>query len=1079
MLPRHSMLAGLAMLLLCAAVPAHAIEKAMWLRYPSISPDGHSIAFSYRGNLWKVSSTGGVATPLTVGNSYNSTPVWSPDGSKIAFSSDRYGNFDVFVMPSEGGEATRLTYHSADETPASFTPDGKAVLFSAGILDSPTNVLFPNAAQPELYQVSLEGGSPKQVLTTPATYATWDRAGKHLAYSDQPGFEMEWRKHDNSSFARQVWMWDAAANKHTRLTMPGADNRQPVWAPGDDALFYLSEKSGTFNIWRMSLADPSHPTQVTTHTVSPVRALSASRSGDLCYAFDGELYVRTAGATASKKLDVMVAADRRTRTVMPADVSGQVSEFDMSPDGSEIAFISRGELFVSSTEHGDTKRITTTPEQERSVSFSPDGRSLVYAAERGGRWKLYRTDLTDKSEPNFFNCTAMRETLLLAGDMEVFQPRYSPDGTQIAYLENRTTIKVLDLKTGRTRLILAGDMNYSYADGDQAFEWTPDGKWLAVQFLSHSRWSNEVGLIPSSGEGKLVNITNSGYEDGSPRFSRKGEVLYWQSDRQGLRSHAGNGEQTDIFAAYLTPKAWDRYKLDEAAYDQLVAKEKDAKGKDKAKADDKDKAPEVLTYDLDHIEDRIARISMASADIASAILSPDGETLYYLAKYDKGYDLYKYTPRKHEVKLVIKLGANEADFKLDKDGKKAFVLANGRLSTVEVDGGKSSGVDVSAKMELNEDAERAYMFEHIWRQTYEKFLDPAMHGTDWKRIKAEYAKFLPYIDNNRDFAEMASEMQGELNASHTGCRFRPTRPDGDDTAALGFFPDAAWTGAGVAIADVIVGGPLQQAGTKVKPGVVIESIDGNVIAAGANWYPLLNHKAETPVRLGLYDPKANTRWTESVRPIGNGLQTRLLYQRWIRSRHDAVEKLSGGRLGYAHIRGMNDGAYREVFDEVFGRDTDKEAILLDTRFNGGGNLVEALTTFLSGKTYATNAPRGQKIGTEPSQRWTKPSIVIMNQGNYSDAHCFPMAYTELGLGETVGMPVPGTCSSVWWERLQNKDLVFGIPMVQLIDMQGDIMENKHLAPTYTVEPDPAKLAAGRDEQLEKAVQVMLAKLGRK
>jgi C-terminal processing protease CtpA/Prc len=229
----------------------------------------------------------------------------------------------------------------------------------------------------------------------------------------------------------------------------------------------------------------------------------------------------------------------------------------------------------------------------------------------------------------------------------------------------------------------------------------------------------------------------------------------------------------------------------------------------------------------------------------------------------------------------------------------------------------------------------------------------------------------------------------------------------------------------------------------------------------------------------LYDPKANTRWTETVRPIGNGLQTRLLYQRWIRSRHDAVEKLSGGRLGYAHIRGMNDGAYREVFDEVFGRDTDKEAILLDTRFNGGGNLVEALTTFLSGKTYATNAPRGQKIGTEPSQRWTKPSIVIMNQGNYSDAHCFPMAYTELGLGETVGMPVPGTCSSVWWERLQNKDLVFGIPMVQLIDMQGDIMENKHLAPTYQVEPDPAKLAVGRDEQLEKAVSVMLAKLGSK
>ena len=173
---------------------------------------------------------------------------------------------------------------------------------------------------------------------------------------------------------------------------------------------------------------------------------------------------------------------------------------------------------------------------------------------------------------------------------------------------------------------------------------------------------------------------------------------------------------------------------------------------------------------------------------------------------------------------------------------------------------------------------------------------------------------------------------------------------------------------------------------------------------------------------------------------------------------------------------MNDGAYREVFDEVFGRDVDKEAILLDTRFNGGGNLVETLTSFLSGRTYATNIPRGQKLGTEPFQRWSKPSIVVMNQGNYSDAHCFPMAYTQLGIGETVGMPVPGTCSSVWWERLQNRDLVFGIPEVVLLDMQGDAMENKQLAPTYLVEPDPALIATGRDPQLDKAVEVLLAKL---
>ena len=229
------------------------------------------------------------------------------------------------------------------------------------------------------------------------------------------------------------------------------------------------------------------------------------------------------------------------------------------------------------------------------------------------------------------------------------------------------------------------------------------------------------------------------------------------------------------------------------------------------------------------------------------------------------------------------------------------------------------------------------------------------------------------------------------------------------------------------------------------------------------------------VRLSLLDPKSRARWEESVKPISWNDQSTLLYQRWARANHDRVLKLSNGRLGYSHIRGMSDGPYREIFQDIFGRDTEKEAMILDTRFNGGGNLDEALTVFLSGRVFMRNVPRGQYLGDEPSMRWNKPSIVVMNEGNYSDAHCFPMAYTQLGIGETVGMPVPGTCSSVWWERLQNRDLVFGIPEVAILDMAGDIMENKPLDPTYLVVPDPALLADGRDQQIEKAVEVLLAK----
>ena len=1076
--------------LLASAGAAPAAQRALWLRYPAISPDGKTVVFSYHGNIWKVPSSGGTAEPLTVSSAHNTMPVWSPDGSRIAFASDRYGNFDVFVMPAEGGEARRLTFHSGDELPTSFTPDGKSVLFSASVLDSAASVGFPTGGQPELYRVGLDGGMPEQVLTTPALHAVYDRAGARIAYTNVKGYEHEWRKHDNSSFTREVWLYDAASGTHTQLTNPGIDNRQPVWAPGDAALYVLSERSGSFNVWRLDLADPQHPVQVTGHKGSPVRFLSASGRGDLCYAFGGEIWVRPAGGSESRRLEVTVAADQRDVDVKPLDVTDQITEFDVSPDGSEIAFVARGEVFVASTEHGTTRRITNTPEQERSVSFSPDGRSLLYASERGGSWKLYRTDLTDKDEPNFFNATALKETAVLESEAETFQPHFSPDGTEVAYLEERTALKVLNLKTGKSRTILPGDLNYSYEDGDQWYEWSPDGKWFAVQFLSHTRWSSEVGVVPSSGEGQLVNVTKSGYEDVVPQWGEKGEVLYWLTDRHGLRSQAGEGREQDVFAAFLTRKAWDRSRLDEAAFDQLKAKEQD-KEKDKDKAKDKEpgkgkekgaedakapKLPEPVAIQFGGLDDRISRISTASADLAGAALSPDGETLYYLAKFEEGYDLWKYVPRKKDVKLLAKLEAKEAGLKLARDGKKAYVLADNHLMTVDTDSGKTSPVRASALMDLNPAAERAYLFEHAWRETFKKFLDVKMHGVDWKAVKAEYSRFVPYIDNDRDWAELVSEMQGELNASHTGGRYRPPKPQGDATAALGFFPDPKHAGAGFGILEVIEAGPLQQEGTKIKAGVVVEAIDGTAIAAGANWYPLLNQKANTPVRLALFDPKSGARWEESVKPISWGAQSRLLYQRWVRSRRAEVDRLSGGRLGYAHIRGMDDGSYREIFEEIFGRAVDKDAIVLDTRWNGGGNLVEALTVFLSGKVYAKDVPRGQQVGIEPFERWYKPSIVVMGEGNYSDAHCFPMAYTQLGLGETVGMPVPGTCSSVWWERLPNRNLVFGIPEVALVDMQGDVMENKHLAPNYAVANDPKQLAAGRDQQLEKAVEVLLAKL---
>jgi Tol biopolymer transport system component len=682
--------------LLAATVTATAAETALWLRYPAISPDGETVVFSYRGDLWRVPSSGGQAIQMTVHAAYDFMPVWSPDGSKIAFASDRYGRSDVFVMPATGGTATRLTFHSASDFPSSFTPDSKNVIFFSGRLDARKMVGYPRrGAQPELYSVALSAAMPTQVLTTPAIYAVWDSAGQRLVYSDEKALETDLRKHDNSSFARDVWIYDSRTGEHIKLTDFGADDRQPVWAPGEDSIYYLSERSGDFNVWHLSLAGNADPVQVTNHDTHPVRFLSASAAGDLCYAWDGEIYVRPAGSSESRKLDVIVAADSRHNETVYTDVAREISDFALSPNGKEIAFIARGEVFVTSVKHGATKRITNTPEQERSVSFHPNGRGLLYASERDGSWNLYRANMTDEDEKAFFLATAFKEKPVLETELETFQPHYSPDGKEVAYLEQRTELKVLNLASGESRTILLGDLNYSYADGDQWYEWSPDGKWFLVKFLSPTRWSSEVGLIPSSGNGELVNLTKSGYEDEVPRWAFKGEALFWFTDRHGDRQQAGHASKFDVYTSFLTQDAWDRFHLSEAEYELLKEKEKDEE-KDEDKAEEEEKQgkkdkkgkkseedeekekkdeielPDPVDIQIDGIEDRTQRMTLHSSRLGDAQITPDGDKVLYLARFEKGFDLWVYEPRKKEVKLLAKLNAERTgDLYLDEKGKTA------------------------------------------------------------------------------------------------------------------------------------------------------------------------------------------------------------------------------------------------------------------------------------------------------------------------------------------------------------------------------------------------------------------------
>jgi len=1085
-------------LLICMGSVAMAQNAPLWLRYPAISPDGKTIVFSYKGDLFKVPTEGGRALPLTLYDGRDFMPVWSNDGTKISFASDRYGNFDVFVMPADGGEARRLTFHSANDYPYDFAGDDQSVLFGSTRLDHVDNAMFPSGVLSELYQVALSGGQPDQVLTIPAEDAQFSPDGGSIIFHDRKGYEDPWRKHHTSSVTRDLWVYQLGTGDFHQLTTYAGEDRTPRFSNDGSQVYFLREAGGTFNVFKMDPGNPQSASQLTRYDDHPVRFLSRADNGLLCYSYNGELYTLRDGSQPAK-VAIQIETDAQDRGDRVLKVNSGASEMAVSPNGKEIAFIRRGEVFVTSVESGKTKQITKTPEQERSLSFHPDGKKLLYAAERNQSWNLYESKISRDVEKYFFNATLIEETPLLVSDAETFQPSYSPNGEEVAYIEDRTGIKVINLASKKIREIMPKTMSFSYADGDQYFQWSPDSNWLLATYQLPGYWSNEVGLFRADGTGEVVNLTQSGYFDHSPKWMMEGKMMMWLSNRDGMRSQAtSGGSEDDVYALFFTQEAFDRFQLSKEELELLKEREEEdkpggdddaeesdnkasKKKKDKSKKDKKDKDDkkkvDPIKIELEGIRDRETRLTIHSANISDAVVTPDGEKLLYLARFEKGYDLWVTEFRTKETKILAKLGGRGGSLTLDKDGKNLFILSAGKLKKLDISSGKPKGIGFSTDMVLDPAAERAYLFDHAWRQVREKFYQKGLHGAKWETLKTRYQQFLPHINNNYDFAEMLGELLGELNASHTGARYRHNDPEGDDTASLGVYFDRSFDGPGLRVAEVMPKSPLTASDSKIGAGSIIQKIDGVTITQAVNLAKLLNRKAGENTLLSGVD-KDGKAFEQVIKPISRGEENRLRYERWVEKKRAMVDKLSNGKLGYVHVRSMGDSSFRTVIEEVMGSQVTKEALVVDTRFNGGGDLVNDLSIFLSGKRYMTFLTNdNRKIGYEPTQRWSKPSIVLAGEGNYSDAHCFPWAYSHLNIGKVVGMPVPGTCTFVWWERLQDPTLVFGIPNMAVTDMDGQALENSQLDPDITVRNEPAEVIKGRDQQLERAVEELLKELG--
>ena len=1054
-------------------------DSPLWLRRNDISPDGTKIVFNYKGDLYVVPTAGGEAQQITTNSAYDTDPMWTADGKEIIFASYREKGKDIYKVSEKGGAPVRLTTHPANETPLAVLEDGR-ILYTAAIQQDATYGDFPGNAQ--LYIIGKDGGKAQQVTSLPVSALSVNKEGT-IIYEDWKGYEDALRKHHTSSVTRDIWVYRPAAGEKkftingqgsfTKLSGFKGEDRNPVFDADGNTFYYLSEADGTINVYKSSLNAPEKTEQLTFFKGNPVRHLSVADNGTMSFSYDGELYRMNKGSQP-EKININIVTDQTQRPVVEQTITSGADDLAVSPDGKEIAIVLRGDVFVTSAEHRTTKRITNTAVQERGVSFSKDGRTLYYASERNGHWGIWATSLTDKNDKGFTYAVKMEEKLITKPGETCFQMQVSPDGKMIAYLKDRTAVAVMDIKSGKETILLDKSVNYSYQDGDQNFAWSPDSRYILCNYQANGGWNNEDVALINVETGEITDLTESGYTDSNFKWALGGKAMTWASDKAGYRSHGSWGAEDDIYIMFFDGKRYLDFQMDkeerEIADMMKDDKEKKEEKKDSLKAEKKQ--PE-LELQLDDRKDRIIRLTRSSGRLGDHSLTADGKKLYYMVRLESGMDLCMLDIESGSVKVVSK-GVYGSIYP-GPDDKHVYILSGSGISKMSTANGSRENISFSGDFEYKAAEEREYIFNHTWKQVNEKFYVADIHGIDWEGYKKTYEKFLPHIDNNFDFQEMLSEMLGELNGSHTGARYQYR--SGLNIADLGVLYDLDYAGDGLKIKEVVKGGTLYIQDPEIKAGDIIEAIDGVKITVDMNWYDLLKMKAGKKMLISI--SKGGKKAVDMYVTPASSMSAQL-YKRWVEQRAEMVKKLSNGRVGYVHVEGMDSESFRRVYSDLLGKYRTCEAVIVDTRHNGGGWLHDDLATLLDGTGYIRFEPRGQYIGTEPYNKWTKPSCVLVGEDNYSDACGFPYVYKTLGIGKLIGAPVPGTMTAVWWETQIDPSLVFGIPQVGAIAVEeGRYLENMQIEPDILVYNDPASVLRGEDKQLEAAVAEMLKTIDNK
>jgi tricorn protease len=1004
---------------------AFAQEPIKFARTPDISPDGKQIAFSYLGDIWTVEAIGGVARPVTMHEAHDYFPFFSPDGRSIAFSSNRYGSYDLFIVPVAGGKPKRLTFDSGSEVLLGFSPDGKHLIYNSSRSSD-----YPGFT--ELYRIPVEGGAEQKITGLfEAKEAYYSTSGSKVAFVRGPG---SWnRRGYRGSSNDDLYIADADGKNTRQLTSFNGQDTSPMWSPDGSTVYYVTEQGSAekcSNIVKQSLnglQNAGAVTPVTTQNDDLIRRARISRNGDwIVYECGADLWVTStkSGAPSPRKLAIEVHADDKANTERSVTFTRDATEYALSPDERHAVIVAHGQLFLTKVpDGGKAKRLTEHAAEDSAPIWNPDGQKVYFLSDRNGVVDVYMIESDDPENPALTKAHKFKTTQITTTGAEESGLLFNPKGDLISYLRNGQlwTMK----PDGSDQKVLVADKRIL------DYEWSPDGKWIAYSKMDGS-FASELFLMPVDKSKPALNVSR--YATYNSDITWGGGKIAFISQRRGSYS---------IHLLPLQKPAADGTKTD----------------------------PNEV--DLDDIHLRIEKPSSMAVEGQGGI-SPDGNTIAFRAVAGGGDDLWTISTDGKIQNRITTSNQQPRNIKWSKRNPGTLYFLNwaGELRTSKTMApGEPGKVPYSCTLTIQRDEEFAEMFAQSWRALNEQFYDSSFHNTNWQSVRAKYAPLVKHCASREDFYSMVSLMLGELNASHLGISGRNSSPDAQ-TAELGLLFDDNYTGPGLKIAEVVKRGPADKRGLNLKPGDLITHLDRTELTGAVNVSKLLNNRAGEGVLL-------KVKTGEKSRDVEVQAMTRdklgtLLYDRWVAKNTEEISKQSNGKLGYVHIPSMDEAGLETFVRALYSDNFDKEGLVIDVRFNGGGFTHDQVLNYLVGKDHTRFVQRDGGEGMVMrnfDRKWAKPMVVLINNRSYSDAEIFPHAFRASGLGKVVGQATGGLVIGTSNTRLIDGSN-FRLPRIGVYTNKNVNMDKQGVIPDVAVETTAEEWAKGVDAQIGKAVQVL-------